>query len=77
MISAESFASFAAARIPAVHVGGADDVLALDVRADLAPAVDAHDERRDAEGDQDRRGCVSAELEIFLGVISCLLAIGD
>ena len=57
-----------------VHVLRADDVLALDVGADLVPPVDAHPDRAEAERDEDRGCDVPADLEkLLLRHFLCLL----
>ena len=45
------------------HVGGTDDLLQLEAVANRVPAVDAHDDRGDAEDDQDGRGDDASNLE--------------
>src|SRR5262249_53750412 len=48
------------------HVGRADDRLARHVRAHLAAALQADDERADTESHQDDAGCDAAPLEPLL-----------
>ena len=48
-----------------VHVGRADDLLALELVADRAARVDAHDQGTDAERDHEGAGEDAADLENF------------